>query len=111
MLELRITKPDATLSHQVFRKETYTEQYIHVDSHHHPSQKLGVINTLSRRALKISNKDHIDEEQKHLIQVFMKNGYNCWVYVYILRMCVWRGGEHVSAAAGRSQKHLHRNDC
>lgn len=76
-LDVRITKrPDATLSHQVYRKPTHTEQYLHVDSHHHLAQKLGVIKTLATRDLKISDKGHLDQERKHLIQVFKNNGYN-----------------------------------
>ena len=76
-LDVRITKgPDATLSHQVYRKPTHTEQYLHVDPHHHPAQNLGVIKTLATRDLKISNKGHLDQERKHLIQVFKNNGYN-----------------------------------
>ena len=60
-LDVRITKrPDATLSHQVYRKPTHTEQYLHVDPHHHPAQKLGVIKTLATRDLKISDKGHLD---------------------------------------------------
>ena len=60
-LDVRLTKrPDATLSNQVYRKPSHTKQYLHVDSHHHPAQKLGVIKTLATRALKISDKEHLD---------------------------------------------------
>jgi hypothetical protein len=57
-LDVRITKRlDATLSQQVYRKPTHTEQYLHVDSHHHPAQKLGVIKTLATRDLKFPTRD------------------------------------------------------
>ena len=41
-------------------------------SHHFPSQNIGVINTLIKRALRISDKDNINEELKHLAEVFIK---------------------------------------
>ena len=67
-LDVKITKrPDGMLSHQVYRKLTHTEQYLHVVSHHHPTQKLGVIKTLATKALKISDKQHLDQEREHLI--------------------------------------------
>ena len=67
-LDVKITKrPDAMLSHQVYRKPTHTEQYLHVDSDHRLAQKLGVIKTLATRDLKISDKEHLDQERKHLI--------------------------------------------
>ena len=75
-LDIKLTKRlDETLSHQVYRKLTHTEQYLHADSYHHPSQKLGVIKTLATRALRISDKEHLDQEREHLIQGFKNNGY------------------------------------
>ena len=50
-LDVLITrKEDGTLGYRVFRKKTNIESYLHADSHHHPSQKIGVINTLAMRA-------------------------------------------------------------
>ena len=49
-------KEDGLISHQVHRKMTHTDRYPHVDSHHFPPQKVGVINTLVTRALRISDK-------------------------------------------------------
>jgi hypothetical protein len=75
-LDVRVTKrPDGSLAHQVYRKKTHTEQYLHVNSHHHPAQKLGVLNTLATRAFKISDDEHLDEEKNHLLNVFKDNGY------------------------------------
>ena len=76
-LDVGLTKrPDGTLSHQVYKKPTYIEQYLHADSHHHPTKKLGVIKTLATKALKIYDKEHLYQEREHLIQVFKNNGYN-----------------------------------
>jgi hypothetical protein len=75
-LDVKVTKrPDGSLSHQVYRKKNHTEQYLHVDSHHHPSQKLGVLNTLATRAFRISDDEHLEEERNHFLNVFKDNGY------------------------------------
>ena len=72
---LIIRKEDGSLGHKVFRKSTHTESYLHTDSHHHPAQKLGVLNTLAIRALRISDSEHINEEKRHLVSTFKNIGY------------------------------------
>ena len=47
-----------------------------VDSHHHPSQKLGILNTLATRAVRIADKEHINGELKHLRIALKNNGYD-----------------------------------
>ena len=69
-------KEDGSISHQVYRKNTHTDRYLHADSHYFPPQKVGVINTIVTRALRISNKEHIKEEIDHLAKVFEDNGYS-----------------------------------
>ena len=69
-------KEDGLISHQVYRKNTHTDRYLHADSHYFPPQKVGVINTIVTRALRISNKEHIKEEIDHLAKVFEDNRYN-----------------------------------
>jgi hypothetical protein len=68
-------KEDGKLGHSVYRKMTHTENYLHASSHHHPTQKLGVLNTLSTRAIRISDKEHLEQEKNHLKKVFMSIGY------------------------------------
>ena len=51
-------------------------RYLHANSHHFPPQKVGVINTLVTRALRILDKEHVKEEIDHLEKVFEENGYN-----------------------------------
>jgi hypothetical protein len=63
---------DGTLGHQVYKKPTHTEKYLHVNSHHFPSPKLEVINTLVTRALRISDKEHVEQELDHLAQFFQE---------------------------------------
>jgi len=55
-------KEDGSLGHKVFRKSTHIESYLHTDSHHHPAQKFGVLNTLN-------------EENEHLFSTFHSIGY------------------------------------
>ena len=69
-------KEDSSISHQVYRKKTHTDRYLHADSHHFPPQKIGVINTLVTRALRISDREHIKDEINHLERVFEDNGYS-----------------------------------
>ena len=59
----------------VYRKQTHTERYLHADSHHHPSQKIDIINTLVTRAITIVDKDHLKHELNHLMKALIKNRY------------------------------------
>jgi hypothetical protein len=58
------------------KKKNHTEKYLHAKAHHHPTQKLGVINTLNTKALKISNEDHFKEDKIHKLEFFKNNRYN-----------------------------------
>ena len=53
---------DGSLGHKVFRKKTHTDSYLDADSHHHPTQKIGIINTLAIRASRICDDKHLKEE-------------------------------------------------
>ena len=75
-LDLLIYKRlDGSLGHKVFRKKTHTDNYLDADSHHHPAQKLGIINTLAIRASRICDVEHLKEEQGNLVKVFKSIGY------------------------------------
>ena len=67
---------DGSLAHHVYRKKRHTCKYIHADSHHHPVQKMGVLNTLATRSKQISDPTHVDQELEHLTKVFINNYYN-----------------------------------
>ena len=76
-LDVLITKRNCgALGHQVYRKKTHTDRYLHVESHHLPTQKTGVLNTLVTRAITISDEDHLNQELDHLTKAFLINGYN-----------------------------------
>lgn len=61
LLDVLITKKaDGSLAHQVYQKKTHTDKYLHADSHHHPSQKNGILNTLATRAIKTVDAEHLN---------------------------------------------------
>ncbi|XP_020298905.1 uncharacterized protein LOC109863122, partial [Pseudomyrmex gracilis] len=68
-------KPDGSLGHQIYRKSTHTNRYLHAASHHHPAQKQAVINSLIYRAFTICDKDSIQNELKKLKNTLQINGY------------------------------------
>ena len=61
---------DGSLGHKVFRKKTHTNSYLNTNSHHHPAQKLGIINTLAMRVARIYDDEHVKEEQDNLAKIF-----------------------------------------
>ena len=75
-LDVLLSRNEDDFSHQVYRKKTHTEKYLHASSHHFPAQKLGVLNTLATRAFRISDVNHFEGEKAHLLKFFNKNGYS-----------------------------------
>ncbi|XP_018401736.1 PREDICTED: uncharacterized protein LOC108778909 [Cyphomyrmex costatus] len=69
-------KTDNTLGHQVYRKPTHTDRYLHAESHHHPAQKQSAIHSLVYRAFSISDKEHLKTELNYLKETLQRNGYN-----------------------------------
>ncbi|XP_011878376.1 PREDICTED: uncharacterized protein LOC105567795 [Vollenhovia emeryi] len=67
---------DGTLSHNVYRKPTHTDRYLHANSHHHPAQKNSVISSLAHRALSNSEPTALDGELNHLHRTLTMNGYS-----------------------------------
>ncbi|XP_018567608.1 uncharacterized protein LOC108908159 [Anoplophora glabripennis] len=67
-------KPDDTLGHRVYRKPTHKDRYLNAESHHHPAQKQGIINTLIHRTRIISETRHLAEELEHLRTALIVNG-------------------------------------
>ena len=71
-----IKKNDDTVAHGVYRKEIHTNQYLHPSLYHHPNQKIGVLNMLITRSIRISDEDHSQQEKQHLRKVFRRNDYS-----------------------------------
>ena len=76
-LDVLVSKEaNGTLGHQVYRKTTHTDRYLHAESHHHPAQKQSVINSLVHRAFAISDRGHLRTEINHLKQALQNNGHD-----------------------------------
>jgi len=84
-LDVLLTKKNGKLSHQVFRKQTHIDKYLHSNSHQHPKQKVGVIKTLATRASRISDPKHLEEELNHIHKVFINNGYQKHIIQKIIK--------------------------
>ena len=64
---------------KVYRKATHTDQYLQWDSHHHISQKLGIITTFRHRIKTIvtEEKDR-EEEENHVARALRRCGHPKW---------------------------------
>ena len=52
------------------------EKYPHASSQHFVAQKLGVLNTIATRDLRVSEDNHLNDGKVHLLNVFLNNGYS-----------------------------------
>ncbi|OXA38612.1 hypothetical protein Fcan01_26646 [Folsomia candida] len=68
-------KENGIMGHRVYRKNTHTNQYLHYNSFHHPSQKISVIDSLVTRALKLSDDTNMEEELKFVTDVLIGNHF------------------------------------
>ena len=76
-----LIKPDqeGRLHTTVYRKPTYTDQYLHWDSLHPVSSKYGVVGTLHHRAKTIcSDQQLLKEKEDHLTKALIKCKYPRW---------------------------------
>jgi len=58
--------PEGKFSTTVYRKNTHTDRYLHADSHHCPSQKMGFLHTMATRAVRKANEQHVEEEMAYI---------------------------------------------
>ncbi|OXA56044.1 hypothetical protein Fcan01_09800 [Folsomia candida] len=68
-------KEDGTLTHKIYRKPTHTNQYLHFESYHHPSQKIAVIDTLTTRALRLCDTESVKDELNFVENILKQNHY------------------------------------
>ena len=71
---LTTKKQDESIEHQVYRKYTHTDRYLHAKSHNCPTQKISIINTFATRAIRVPDNEHLYQEIKYLKEVLMTNG-------------------------------------
>ncbi|WP_204107578.1 hypothetical protein [Streptococcus dysgalactiae] len=75
-LDIRITRrPDGTIKRSVYRKSTWTAQYLHFNSFVPISYKRGLVRTLFNRARRICSEETLQEEFKTLQSALTENGY------------------------------------
>ena len=70
---------DGSISTNVFRKKTHTNQYLDFHSNHHARQKIGIISTLMKRINIISKEEDKTIEQDTVKNAFRACGYPEWV--------------------------------
>ena len=69
-------EPDGRLATGVYRKPTYTDQYLVYDSHHPQPVKRDIVKCPNDRAKRLVTKPSvISEEKKHLPSVLVSNGH------------------------------------
>jgi hypothetical protein len=68
-------RPDGSLGHKVYSKHTHSSLYLNSSSHHHPSNKPGIISTLVHRARALCDQDSLHVESVFLGNVFRQNSY------------------------------------
>ena len=93
-----IVKPETEgkLSITVYRKPTYTNQYLQWDSHHHLIATFSVINTLSHRAKTVcSNPELLQKEMDHLKKALTQCNYPKWALDNVERRLNWASSETV----------------
>ena len=79
-LDTRLSRDvDNTIRFTVFRKKTYTDQYLNFSSHHPLHQKMGVVRTLlDRNERLVTNQSDKDSEEAHIAEALSKCGYPKW---------------------------------
>ena len=68
-------KEDGTLNISVFRKQTHTDRYLQLNSHHPVSAKRAAVRSLFDRARNITLQEDLQKEEDHLTATFKQNGY------------------------------------
>ncbi|XP_074038815.1 uncharacterized protein [Leptinotarsa decemlineata] len=75
-LDVLVVRCGTRLTHKVYRKPTNTDRYLHALSNHHPSQKRGVISTLTEQARRICGPEDLERKLKYLEVTLRSNGYS-----------------------------------
>ena len=70
---------NGSISTNVYRKQTHTNQYLDFRSNHHARQKIGIISTLMKRVEIVSKEEDKIIEQNIVKDAFRACGYPEWV--------------------------------
>ena len=74
-LDVLVHRDEDTLTTEVYRKKTKTDQYLHFLSHHHPQVKTSVASCLKRRAERVSTGNSLSNELQDFSDMFQTNRY------------------------------------
>ena len=74
-MDVLVRRDDQAFTRSVYRKPTYTGLLTRWDSFAPPGQKIGLIKSLTFRALRICSKGMLEQELAFLRTIFVKNGY------------------------------------
>ena len=74
-LDVLVTKSTNNFTTYVYRKATFTGEYIRWNSFGPKTRKTNLIATLTHRALKICSKSSLQQELDTIKSLFLKNGY------------------------------------
>ena len=79
-LDTKVTiDSNGSISTNVYRKQTHTNQYLDFRSNHHARQKIGIISTLMKRVEIVSKEEDKIIEQNIVKDAFRACGYPEWV--------------------------------
>ena len=89
------TEKTGRLTNSVYRKPSYTDQYLAYDSHHLQSVKRDIVKCLYDRAERIVTKfSDISKKKKHLSSVLVYNGYPLSFLQKFTKTRKWNTSEH-----------------
>ena len=75
-LDVEISRrADGSIKRSVYRKNTWSGQYLHFTSFSPIGYKVGLVRTLFHRAREICSDDALDNEYDHLKKTLLSNGY------------------------------------
>ena len=74
-LDVLVERRDSEFSTSVYRKPTFTGQYLRWNSFSPHKQKINLIGTLVHRAFMICSKGKLDPELDKIVSILLENGY------------------------------------
>ena len=74
-LDIMIIKDKTKFLTKIYRKTTFTGQYLNYQSFYSKKRKINLIKTLYHRAYKICSKELLDSEVDNIRDILIKNGY------------------------------------
>ncbi|KFD72269.1 hypothetical protein M514_01317, partial [Trichuris suis] len=99
-LDILILKGSSSLHTTVYRKPTHSDKYLHFNSHHPKSVKIGIISNLVNRALSICEPQYLPTELQHIENVLLKNGYPRRLIRSVIQKRVHQPSQHNSRHQG-----------